>query len=85
MDKPQLEALKEAGRLVLIALVSYLATAGTLELLLTGLVDTKWIPQITLLLMTILRWLDKLMHETSKVEMAKPKSEVTEPSGLVPF
>lgn len=64
-----LAALKEAGRLVLLALVSYLLTEGVLDAVVGyfgGQLDAVTKLQIMALATTALRTLDKYLHELGK-------------------
>ena len=64
-----LEAIKEGGRLVLLAFVSYLLTEGVLDAIVAyfgGQLDAVTKVQIIGLATTALRALDKYMHELGK-------------------
>jgi len=64
------EGLKEGARLVALATVSYLLTAGVLDAIvfyfIGSYIDPVIVVQITALLTAILRSADKYMHEAGK-------------------
>lgn len=66
-----LEAIKEATRLVLLALVSYILTEGLIdvavEYVLGAKLDTASKAQVIALLTTGLRSIDKYLHEVGKL------------------
>ena len=67
--KSLLEAMKEAGRLALFALVAYLLTGG-FELVVNSLFGTKLSPELKMQVVSVgtlgLRALDKWLHEFGK-------------------
>lgn len=77
MERTLVEASKEAARLVLMALVSYLLTEGVINSLLTSYFGTYLAPEIRLqfagVITVVLRSADKWLHEREKAK--DPKSE----------
>lgn len=72
------ESLKELGRLILLAIISFLLTEGTLGLIFNALglfIDPEIRLVVTGLLTTVLRTLDKYIHESPE----------TKSNGLIPF
>lgn len=70
MKKSLIEALKEGGRLLLLAVVSYVLTEGlvgmSVEYFLGTQIDITTKTQLVALLTTGLRALDKYLHELGK-------------------
>lgn len=70
MNHSIIEATKEAGRLLLLAIVSYLLTEGVLDYILSYFlgvqIDTTTKVQVIAIITTLLRSIDKYLHETGK-------------------
>lgn len=83
-EEAKKEAFLEGGRVIVLALVSYLLTEGVLtlivELIFGVRVDATGKAVITGLLTTVLRSIDKYLHE-----LGKPKTGILEEKGLTGF
>ena len=70
--KPLIEGLKEAGRIALVAIVSWLLTEGVLNSLFVLIFKEKMSSEAILMLtgvmMSILKGWDKDLHLTGKIE-----------------
>jgi len=70
MKKSLIEALKEGGRLLLLAVVSYVLTEGLIDLAIEyfigAKIDLTTKAQLVGLLTTALRAVDKYLHELGK-------------------
>ena len=88
MKTAQSEALLEGGRVVLLAVVSYLLTEGvlatTLDLIFGVRLDATAKALLTGLVTTVLRSVDKYLHEASKTEQ-KPNEGLLGEKGLTGF
>ena len=69
---PLVEGLKEAGRVALVAIISWLLTEGVINSLLMLIFKTKLSPELVLMLTglitSIVKGWDKDLHLTGKIE-----------------
>ena len=69
---PLVEGLKEAGRVALVAIISWLLTEGVINSLLILIFKTKLSPELVLMLTglitSIVKGWDKDLHLTGKIE-----------------
>ncbi|MDD4027018.1 MAG: hypothetical protein PHO75_02400 [Candidatus Shapirobacteria bacterium] len=82
--QPLIEGLKEAGRVALVAIISWLLTEGVINSLLVLIFKTKLSPELVLMLTglftSIVKGWDKDLHLTGKIE-----GDDTKTKGLTQF
>lgn len=70
--KPLIEGLKDTGRTILLAVISYLVTEGVMNTLIGVIFGDKLSPELILiisgLITSILKGIDKDIHLTGKLE-----------------